>query len=92
LGIRTLGFFTLWLKLNHLRTTYSQLINENGVSVSNPAALKKLTIEAASWLEKPVTSSDIHRALEDMHPEKAPGPDGFNVIMFFSEKVKCGGQ
>jgi len=105
------------VKAKSAKNYISQLINENGVSVFDPAALKelapayyqylfnhkgywnvfpkvvarkKLTTKAASWLEKPVTSSEIHKSLKDMHPEKAPGPNGFNVMFF--RKMECGGQ
>ena len=39
----------------------------------------------------PVTNKEIYKALTDMHPEKAPGPDGFSA-MFFRRIGKWWGQ
>ncbi|XP_073067166.1 uncharacterized protein [Primulina eburnea] len=33
-------------------------------------------------LQEPFTESDIYKALFDMHPSKAPGPDGFTALFF----------
>lgn len=30
----------------------------------------------------PYTEADVRRALFDMHPSKAPGPDGFTALFF----------
>jgi len=35
-----------------------------------------LITEASMWLDRRVNAKEIHRALLDMHPKKAPGPDG----------------
>jgi len=63
---------------------YQKLFNHNGYwnVFSRVVARKKLTVNAASWLDNPLTDKKIYKALTNMHPEKAPGPDGFNAIFF----------
>jgi len=39
---------------------------------------KKLTVEASKWLSRDVTKLEI-KAMFQMHPDKAPGPDVYNA-------------
>jgi len=43
---------------------------------------RKLTQDAAHWLSRSVFSQEIKRALFQMHPDKAAGPDGYNAFFF----------
>jgi len=43
---------------------------------------RHLTKEAQDWLTREVTFEEIKRALFNMHPDKAPGPDGYNAGFF----------
>jgi hypothetical protein len=42
----------------------------------------KITQEDNDKLTAPVTKEEIHEALTQMHPDKAPGPDGFNPAFY----------
>lgn len=42
----------------------------------------KVTVEMNSFLCTPFTNSEVRKALFDMHPSKAPGPDGFTILFF----------
>jgi hypothetical protein len=42
----------------------------------------KLSEEACQSLTKPITKEEVAQALNQMHPFKAPGPDGFQGIFF----------
>ena len=44
---------------------------------------KKLTPGASEWLNRNVSNHEIKLALFQMHPDKSPGPDGFNAYFFF---------
>ena len=43
---------------------------------------KILTVEASQWLIKEITYKEIKDALLKIDPDKAPGPDGFNVYFY----------
>lgn len=42
----------------------------------------KVTAEERAWLDSPYTGDEIHVALKDMNPQKAPGPDGLTAQFF----------
>lgn len=41
-------------------------------------------------LTAPFTESEIHKALFEMHPSKAPGPDGFTALFFQKQWTRIG--
>src|SRR3954466_2340792 len=41
-------------------------------------------------LIQPLTREEIHAALFSMHPDKSPGPDGFNPAFFQNFWMVCG--
>jgi len=45
-------------------------------------AKRRLTSGAAAWLDRYVSAKEIHQALLDMHPGKAPGLYGYNALFF----------
>ena len=46
------------------------------------AILPKVTQEMNDQLSREFTSEEVHKALQQMHPTKAPGPDGMSAIFF----------
>ena len=42
----------------------------------------KITEQQNGELEKEVTELEIREAIWSMHPEKAPGPDGFTIAFY----------
>jgi len=65
---------------------YKNLFNHAGYWNVFPklVAKKRLTPDVAAWLDRYVSAKEIHQAVSDMHPDKAPGPDGYNAL--FSQK------
>jgi len=63
---------------------YEQLFNQDSYWNVFPEAVvkKKLTREAANWISRDVSSLEIKTALLQMHPDKAPGSDGYNAHFF----------
>ncbi|XP_073030650.1 uncharacterized protein [Primulina eburnea] len=70
-------------KLNDLRTSSKW--------IGNMPQIKELEIEIENLATKeemnqilcaPFTETEVRRALFDMHPDKAPGPDGFSTLFF----------
>ena len=43
---------------------------------------RKLTFASSQWLSRNVTNGEIKVALSQMHPEKDPGPGGYNAFFF----------
>ncbi|XP_058770133.1 uncharacterized protein LOC131643821 [Vicia villosa] len=49
-----------------------------------------VTNEDNSRLLKPISKEELHMALCDMHPNKSPGPDGFNPAFYQNFWEICG--
>jgi len=43
---------------------------------------KRVTVDMSRELEKGLTASEIKRALDEIHPIKAPGSDGLHALFF----------
>ena len=63
---------------------HKKLFNHSGYwNVFTKLVVKKrLTLDAAAWLERDVSANEIQKALFDMNSEKAPGPDGYDALFF----------
>ena len=46
------------------------------------AEIPMITAEQARELERPFTAMEVTKAIKDMHPSKAPGPDGFHATFY----------
>ena len=42
-------------------------------------SIPKISTEQAKKMVRPYIEQEVVKALKDMHPSKAPGPDGFHV-------------
>lgn len=51
---------------------------------------RKLPVEAALYLQRPVSEKEIKEAIFQCHPLKAPKPDGFNASFFQENWVVVG--
>lgn len=52
----------------------------------------KITLEDNVELLKPITKEELRLALFQMHPDKSPGPDGFNATFFQRFWSLCGDE
>ena len=46
---------------------------------------RKLTPDASQWLNRNVSNEEIKTVLFQVNPEKAPGLDGYNAVLFSEE-------
>ena len=67
---------------------YEKLFNQDTYWIPEVIVKRKLILEASYWLSRDVTYSEIKTAMFQMHPDKAPGPDGYNLS--FSRKIGIG--
>ncbi|GAU25274.1 hypothetical protein TSUD_17870 [Trifolium subterraneum] len=70
-------------EMERLRAYFDHLVKEN---MSNHEPILSLitprvTQEDNERLLAPITKVEIHEAFLQMHPDKAPGPDGFNPVV-----------
>jgi hypothetical protein len=70
---------------NHLFKAKST-VHEPILSLISP----KITQEDNENLVKPITREELKEALFEMHPDKAPGPDGFNPAFYQHFWDHCG--
>ena len=70
------------LVVNHFKKLFSAEANGAPEFLTRTSDFLSLTLTLAQELELPFTNSDIQLALKNMHPFKAPGPDGFNAFSF----------
>ncbi|WJX92273.1 hypothetical protein P8452_73938 [Trifolium repens] len=61
-------------------------IHEPVLSIIQP----KVSAEDNERLTAPILKEEIHAALMDMHPDKSPGPDGFNPAFYQHFWHLCG--
>jgi len=63
---------------------FSKIFNQSSYLNVFPKLVvrKHLTADAQNWLIREVTREGIMAALFQMNPEKAPGPDGFNLAFY----------
>ena len=79
--------------MKHIITEYfSQMFQSNNVGVFDKALTRldcRVTDDMNVWLDSEPTCEEIKNALFQMHPKKAPSPDGFHALFFqnFSEVV-----
>ncbi|GAU34086.1 hypothetical protein TSUD_255820 [Trifolium subterraneum] len=52
----------------------------------------RVSAEDNAFLEAPITKEEIRTALFQMHPDKSPGPDGFNPAFFQNFWHLCGDE
>lgn len=43
---------------------------------------KKMSAEQKEWCDQRLTGEEIKQAIDQMHPLKAPGPDGLPALFF----------
>lgn len=69
----------------HITDFYTKLYNQNKASSQHwdfDSYIPKLTDEDLASLCKEVTVDEIEKVIEDVNPDKAPGPDGYNGFFF----------
>lgn len=44
--------------------------------------LPRLSDEIKGWLEEPITLSEVEKAIDELVPAKAPGPDGMTTELY----------
>jgi len=49
-----------------------------------PTVKRRLSVEASSWLYRPVQAGEIKEAAFQLDPNKVPGADGYNATFFQS--------
>ncbi|MCI09408.1 CNGC5-like protein, partial [Trifolium medium] len=71
---------------------FDQLFKANGGSHEPVLSLiePKITYEDNIRLVAPITKEEVKDALFQMHPDKAPGPDGFNPVFYQHFWDTCG--
>ncbi|GAU45954.1 hypothetical protein TSUD_301630 [Trifolium subterraneum] len=70
---------------NHLFKS-NPTVHEPVLSLISP----KITREDNERLDRPITREELKEALFQMHPDKAPGPDGFNPAFYQHFWDLCG--
>jgi len=73
---------------------YKQLFYQDSYWNIFPQVVVKrnLTVEASTWLSRDVTNLEVKEAMFQMHPDKAPGPDGYNAYFFQRNWDMIGGD
>lgn len=69
--------------VSHFESRF-KVVSSLGFSVAN-MPLRKISVEEASNLEKPILEEEVFSALKMLGQDKAPGPDGLQI----SVVVKC---
>ena len=41
-----------------------------------------ISVEDASWLDRPFKEEEVFGVINDFNGDKAPGPDGFSMVFF----------
>ncbi|KAL6176158.1 hypothetical protein ACLB2K_052793 [Fragaria x ananassa] len=86
----------LWLKAGDRNTTYFQrrasnrrqrntikgLHNADGAAICCHTISEKVTMDMNQELLAPYSDEEVRQALFQMHPSKAPGPDGMSPFFF----------
>jgi hypothetical protein len=74
------------------RAYFDQLFHANPCQHEPVLSLitPKITEEDNNRLLAPLSKAEIHEALLQMHPDKAPGPDGFNPAFYQHFWSVCG--
>jgi carbamoylphosphate synthase small subunit len=67
-----------------VKTYFNELFKPNGGSHEPILSLisPRVSDEENSLLVAPITKEEVRAALFQMHPDKSPGPDGFNPAFF----------
>ena len=74
-------------KVSHTAIAYFEKIyttsSPTGINEVTNAIPRRVTDEMNSKLTKTFTSEEVLKALQQLHPTKALGPDGMSAIFFF---------
>ena len=66
----------VWNHFNELLGSYHQRDSTLNLSQLN------FTTCDLSLLDEPISNAEVKKAILEMHPEKAPGPDGFTGLFY----------
>jgi len=71
---------------------FDKLFQAKGVSHDQVLHLiqQKTTDEHNELLLQSITKEELHTTLFQMHPDKSPGPDGFNSVFYQRFWEMCG--
>jgi len=66
----------------HFKNLFTEDYNGHPRAQTSTLEFPSLPPEKIHELEQPFTKEDVYTALKEMHPFKAPGPDGFQAYFF----------